>query len=97
MKYYIGIINQTLIPKNTLEKSIQLFLENYERKLITEKQIEEYKTEIILNIKSLSAEHPRCRPIDPTWFTTDYDFSEMEDWILDDVNCIRFTWIAAWM
>jgi hypothetical protein len=94
MKYYLGIINQTLMPKNTLEKSIQLFFKNYDRMLITKKQIEDYKTEIISNIKRLVAEHPRCRPIDPIWFTN-YDFGEMEDWILGDVNCIRFTWTCS--
>lgn len=95
MKYYLGEVNQFLAPKNKLEKAIQHYMKEFDRKLIPEKSIEDYKTEIIANIKVLNSEHPKCTAVNPYWWTPATVCDEIQDWIIGGVDCVRFLWACS--
>lgn len=90
MKYYLGQVSQFLQPKNKLEKAAQTYIKEFDRKLIADKDLEDYKVEILANLKALNTEYPKCTIIDPYWWTPGKAYDEIKDWVIGGVDCIRF-------
>lgn len=96
MKYYLGHIGQFLQPKNKLEKAIQEYIKFFDRKLIPETKIEDYKTEINKNIEVLTAKHSKCTPIRSDWWSPANSVrDEVRDWVLGGVDCARFSFMCS--
>lgn len=87
MKYYMGNTG-FLQPKNKLQKNVQLYLRLFNRKLISEQNIEDYKTEILATINSLNNENPKCTPLTPHWWSPGvHDDDGSLDWNLGGIDC----------
>lgn len=90
MKYYLGNVNQFLAHKNKLEKAVQDYIKNYHRVLIKETDVEKAKNTIKTAIKAMNDIYPKCTPLNPSWWTPALDAEDEKDWILGDVECVRF-------
>lgn len=96
MKYYLGQVSQFLQPKNKLEKAAQSYIREFDRKLIADKDIEDYKIEILANLKALNNEYPKCTIINPYWWTPAHDYNaEIKDWVIGGVDCVRFSFVCS--
>lgn len=96
MKYYLGEVRQTLVPKNKLEKAIQTQLKDvFERKLIKESDLQGYMNEIKRNIEGLKHVYPNCKPIKVYWWTPALYADKAKDYVLGGVDCIRFVFVCS--
>lgn len=96
MKYYLGHVGQFLQPKNKLEKAIQSYMKIFDRRLITDSEVESFKAEIVANIGLLNRAYPKCTTIKASWWTPAHDYNaEIIDWVIGGVDCVRFSFMCS--
>lgn len=96
MKKYMSYCSQYLCHKNKLQEAFKKFIKSIDRQIIDFDDIEKYKDMIIEESKKLSAQYPRCKPLDITfWSPRAYGLKNPEDGdiILDDdgLHIVSFT------
>jgi len=92
-EYYIVIIGAKYNPKNKLQKEIQEFLSTQDRKIITVDNLDVFKKNIIAYPKILNHDYPKCKPLQPSWWTNNILKSDtVTDWFLSfgDVHICDF-------
>lgn len=66
---YFTITGNLLVAKNKLHKEIQDEIEHYDRVLIEDKDIHVFKTEILDKVDVLNKLNPRCKPVEPKFYS----------------------------
>ncbi|WP_158651255.1 hypothetical protein [Pseudotamlana carrageenivorans] len=83
---YTARISSNLMTKNSLQRSIQEYIQGIDRILIiNNKDLSEFKTNVIANIVFLNNENPRCTPVKARWIELDKN-----DWLLAGVDFCHF-------
>ena len=86
---YLFYVSQRLSTKNKLEKVIQEYLGEQNRKLLANDEKASLFREIVLqHIKWLCAQHPKCKPITPHWYNHDKSLRDYSDYCLHNVNVV---------
>ena len=86
---YLFYVSQKLATKNKLEKAIQEYLSEQNRKLLANAEKAKLFREVILNhIKHLCEQHPKCKPIVPNWYNHDGSLRDYSDFYLHNVNVV---------
>ncbi|MCX8533066.1 hypothetical protein [Chryseobacterium luquanense] len=89
MKKYLTRISQVYSAKNKLERSIQGFIKNNDRLLIDEKDLNQFKAQVIQHINFLNQEFQKCTPKSPSWFHCG-ETKQRKDWSISGIDCIVF-------
>jgi hypothetical protein len=93
---YLAKVDSTYTAKNKLQKEIIHFIEQYDRQIIMNCDVAEYKNTIIKAIKTLNDKYPKCTPAEVHWWTPGYASDELPDWGLSfgGMTIISF-WLYA--
>jgi hypothetical protein len=75
---YFAKVTQTYSPANKLHDKIQQLVRLYNRYTLEDNQVVQFKNDINKVIKKLCEEHPRCKPVKPTWYNPDVDRNDMD-------------------
>jgi len=71
---YVSRIGHQLVNKNKLHKAVSTYLKSIDRMLINdEKELEQFKDQVLSKILELNTDHARCKPLHPSWHEISYD------------------------
>lgn len=75
--YYLAMITQTYVLKNSLEKAFFEMLKSENRSLISSSDLKSFQGKIIQATDSLNQKFPRCKPLNVHWYSNvSYSVSE---------------------
>jgi hypothetical protein len=94
MKYFT-LITHELALKNNLDKAAREFLEQYNRTIILDVDLDTFKNEVNLGIARLNAQFSRCLPLEPYWWQPGFSNLKQSDWILNRVGSCFFNLYAT--
>ena len=86
MKKYVTHNSGSNLPKNNLEAAVIGVLKRADRIVINEGRAESVMEEIVLRIKRLNEEYPRCTPLDPKFYKQHIN----EDFHLHNIHFANF-------
>lgn len=97
MKIYLAKKGEFYSPKNKLEEAIQNFIQEQDRKLIKEDDLEEFKNFVVNEIEKLNNEFPRCTPVKVDfWNPRGFRQEEViKDWYLTGVHSVTFHLLSS--
>ncbi len=71
---YLTHNGHQLAIKNKLQNAVQEYLSEVDRQLLEGNfKLKLFKKSVIAKIKELNKEHPRCTPLNPTWWSPSKD------------------------
>ncbi|HAX49661.1 MAG TPA: hypothetical protein PK605_00310 [Ignavibacteria bacterium] len=77
---YLAKVDSTYTAKNKLQKEVIHFIEQYDRQIIMNCDVDKYKTTITKAIDALSDKYPKCTRVEVAWWTPGYATDELPDW-----------------
>lgn len=90
MKYYFTLIsNDYRVDKNKLETAAKEATREASHRLVSEKELPDFKKEFFQKINDLNTKYPRCKPLNPYHFKYHFD-NEKSAICVDDVCDLLF-------
>lgn len=95
---YFAKITQTYSAANKLHEKLQQFIKQHNRMTIEDGYVGRFQRIINTEIATLNAEHPRCKPVKPTWWNPssngdkDYSLSFSADVICLTLYKVERAW-----
>ena len=69
---YFTYASNRLVAKNSLQEKVQELVLKYNRTLVAVEDIDSFKKKIIDGILQLNRENPRCKPVNPEFYSHNF-------------------------